>query len=110
MAGDAARLTLPAVLKPYVTLLFDGFGGPNSRDVSAVMRLTPKQVALWYAGPMAEMQKKTAEAKTDNRPAALKTIDGFESFKASFSRFPEYADQPAEWWRQKWEEWKQDQG
>ena len=37
-------------------------------------------------------------------------FDGFEQFKAAFDRFPEYADQPAEWWQAKWGEWKQDQG
>jgi len=101
------------VLKPYVTLLFDGFGGVNSRDVSAVMRLTPKQVALWYAGPMAEMrqqaEKQADKPKTDGKPAAMR-FDGFEAFKAAFDRFPEYADQPAEWWQQKWGEWKREQG
>lgn len=115
MAGGPAGLSLPAALRPYAALLFDGFGGVNARDPAAVMRLTPKQVALWYAGPMAEMRKRTEAA--DDRPQVKPAgrVGGAARFatpddmRAAFGGFAEYRDRPPEWWAAKWAEW-QDRG
>lgn len=115
MAGGPAGLSLPAALRPYAALLFDGFGGVNGRDPAAVMRLTPKQVAMWYAGPMAEMRKRTEAA--DDRPQVKPAgkVGGPMKFatpddmRAAFGGFAEYRDRPPEWWAAKWAEW-QDRG
>ncbi len=105
-------MSLPAALKPYAALLCDGLGGTNGRSVAEVMRLTPKQVALWFAGPMAERQK-AAEAGSEpavkamtRKPGRVMRFASADEYRAAFMA-PEYADRPAEWWEEKFRTWQQ---
>lgn len=110
MAGGAdGGLSLPAVLRPYCVLLFDGFGGANAQRLDYVCSLTPKQVAGWYAGPMGEARRQ-AEAKPVETPE-LAGSKGMPTTRAEFvGKFAKwYGGKPQEWWDEKWEQWQQNQ-
>lgn len=78
-------------------------GGSNGRLPGDLARVTPEQLAGWWAGPMRAMREQAAGGES----ATPLTGDPLTDFVRRMS--PVWGVHPPDWWRAKFAEWQEEE-